>query len=168
MLGLAVLLLTRGGGKPSPAEIAADAKKRTVLIEAKIPGRASGGVSGFVLDAGKGLVVTNFHVVNGGSEFRVGVDGDLREARVAGAAPCDDLAVLQVADHSGMKTFPLGSQKDLKEGEQVVAVGYPGERVARRRADRDRGRRVGRPELVPRARRPTAPHIRTSCRPTPR
>jgi putative serine protease PepD len=124
VIGLVVFIATRGDGKPSPQEIVADAKKRTVLIKAKIPGGTSGG-TGFVLDAGKGLVVTNFHVVNGGSSFEVGVDGNLRTARIAGAAPCDDLAVLSVSDKSGMVDFPLGSQGDLKQGEQVVAVGYP-------------------------------------------
>jgi S1-C subfamily serine protease len=124
LAGIVVLLATRGGGKPSPEEVVADAKKRTVLVKAKIPGGTSGG-TGFVLDADNGLVVTNFHVVNGGTRFAVGVDGNLRNATIAGAAPCDDLAVLRVGDHNGMETFPLGSQSDLKQGEQVVAVGYP-------------------------------------------
>ena len=124
LAGIVVFLATRGGGTPSPEKIVADAKKRTVLVTARIPGGTSGG-TGFVLDAGRGLVVTNFHVVNGGLSFTVGVDGNLRRATIAGAAPCDDLAVLRVADHSGMESFPLGSQKDLKQGEQVVAVGYP-------------------------------------------
>jgi S1-C subfamily serine protease len=124
LAGIVVFLATRGGGKPSPEEVVADAKKRTVLVKARIPGGTSGG-TGFVLDADRGLVVTNFHVVNGGDRFAVGVDGNLRDARIAGAAPCDDLAVLRVADHNGMETFPLGSQQDLKQGEQVVAVGYP-------------------------------------------
>jgi S1-C subfamily serine protease len=121
--GLIVFLATRGG-KPSPEEVVADAKKRTVLVKAKVPGGTSTG-TGFVLDAGDGLVVTNFHVVNGGSRFAVGVDGNLRGATIAGAAPCDDIAVLKVADTAGMETFPLGSQDELKQGEQVVAVGYP-------------------------------------------
>jgi S1-C subfamily serine protease len=127
LIGLVVFLATRGdggGGKPSPADITADAKKRTVLIKARIPGGTSTG-TGFVLDAARGLVVTNFHVVNGGSSFSVGVHGNLRAASISGAAPCDDLAVLHVSDTSGMETFPLGSQQDLKQGEQVVAVGYP-------------------------------------------
>src|SRR3954471_3874563 len=124
LAGIVVFLATRGGGKPSPEEVVADGKKRTVLVKAKIPGGTSGG-TGFVLDAGRGLVVTNFHVVNGGSRFAVGVDGNLRGATIAGAAPCDDLAVLKVADTSGMETFPLGSQQELQQGEQVVAVGYP-------------------------------------------
>jgi Trypsin-like peptidase domain/Inner membrane component of T3SS, cytoplasmic domain len=124
LAGIVVFLATRSGGKPSPEEVVADAKKRTVLVKAKIPGGTSGG-TGFVLDADNGLVVTNFHVVNGGTRFAVGVDGNLRNATIAGAAPCDDLAVLRVGDHNGMETFPLGSQSDLKQGEQVVAVGYP-------------------------------------------
>src|SRR3954451_21123566 len=124
LVGLVVFLATRGDGKPSPADITADAKKRTVLIKARIPGGTSTG-TGFVLDADRGLVVTNFHVVNGGSKFSVGVDGNLRTASIAGAAPCDDLAVLHVEDKGGMESFPLGSQGDLKQGEQVVAVGYP-------------------------------------------
>jgi S1-C subfamily serine protease len=124
LVGLVVFLATRGDGKPSPEEIVADATKRTVLIKAKLPQGSSGG-TGFVLDADKGLVVTNFHVVNGGSSFQVGVDGNLRTATVAGAAPCDDIAVLAVKDKEGMVDFPLGSQGDLKQGEQVVAVGYP-------------------------------------------
>src|SRR3954468_18502508 len=124
LAGLIVFLATRGGGKAPPADITADAKKRTVLIKARIPGGTSTG-TGFVLDAGRGLVVTNFHVVNGGNKFSVGVDGNLRPASIAGAAPCDDLAVLHVRDSSGMDTFPLGAQGDLKQGEQVVAIGYP-------------------------------------------
>jgi S1-C subfamily serine protease len=124
LVGLIVFLASRGDGKPSPAAIVADAKKRTVLIQAKLAGGTSGG-TGFVLDAGQGLVVTNFHVVNGGVRFSVGVDGNLRSARIAGAAPCDDLVVLKVDDTSGLETFPLGSQTVLKQGEQVVAVGYP-------------------------------------------
>jgi S1-C subfamily serine protease len=124
LIGLVAFLATRGDGKPSPEEVVADAKNRTVLIKAKIPGGSSGG-TGFVLDAGKGLVVTNFHVVNGGSQFQVGVNGNLRSAKIAGAAPCDDLAVLSVKDKGEMQTFPLGSQGELQQGEQVVAVGYP-------------------------------------------
>jgi S1-C subfamily serine protease len=126
LIGLVVFLATRGsGGPPSPADIVADAKGRTVLVRANFEGGGRSTGSGFVLDAKKGLVVTNFHVVNGGITFFVGVNGSLRGARIVGGAPCDDLAILHVDDGSGMRGFPLGSQKDLKEGEHVVAVGYP-------------------------------------------
>jgi serine/threonine protein kinase/S1-C subfamily serine protease len=81
--------------------------------------------SGWTLDAGQGLIVTNGHVVNGGQSYQVGVDGKLRQATVVGNAPCDDLAVLKVTPSDGMKTMPLGSQSNVKEGDDVVALGYP-------------------------------------------
>jgi S1-C subfamily serine protease len=122
---LVVFLATRGEDGASTSEIAADARPRTVLIDAKLPGGGEANGTGFVLDAEKGLVVTNFHVVNGGRNLLVGVDGDPRDATLYSAAPCEDLAVLKVEDTAGMKSFPLGSQRDVKEGDRVVAVGYP-------------------------------------------
>jgi S1-C subfamily serine protease len=55
----------------------------------------------------------------------VGLNGDQRDATLYSAAPCDDLAVLKVSDTHGMKSFPLANQGDVKEGDRVVAVGYP-------------------------------------------
>ena len=123
LAGLATYLLTRDDS-PSTAEVVADAKPRTVLIRAKA-GDAGGTGSGFVLDAERGLVVTNFHVVNSATSFQVGVGDDLREAKIVGAAPCDDLAVLSVEDRDGLQTMPLGSQDELDQGDDVVAVGFP-------------------------------------------
>ena len=123
MTALIVFLATRGDGA-STTEIVRDARPRTVLIDAKAPnGEARG--SGFVLDAKAGLVVTNFHVINGGRNILVGVDGDIRRAQLYSAAPCDDLAVLKVEDNSGMKSMSLGRQSAIKEGDRTVAVGYP-------------------------------------------
>jgi serine/threonine protein kinase/S1-C subfamily serine protease len=81
--------------------------------------------SGWVLDAGKGLIVTNGHVVNVGQSFQVGVNGQLRTAKLVGDAPCDDLAVLRVTPTNGLRTMPLGSQSSVQEGDNVVALGYP-------------------------------------------
>src|SRR3954466_522869 len=73
LLGIAaIIFLATRDNAPSTADIVNDARPRTVLIDAKIPGGESGG-SGFVLDAGKGLIVTNFHVVNGGADILVGL-----------------------------------------------------------------------------------------------
>src|SRR3954447_6591558 len=125
LLGIAaIIFLATRDNAPSTADIVNDARPRTVLIDAKIPGGESGG-SGFVLDAGKGLIVTNFHVVNGGANLIVGLNGDQRHAALYSAAPCEDLAVLKVFDTHGMKTFPLANQDDVQEGDRVVAVGYP-------------------------------------------
>src|SRR4051794_15594372 len=57
LLGIAaIIFLATRDNKPSTRDIVSDARARTVLIDAKIPGGESGG-TGFVLDAGKGLVV---------------------------------------------------------------------------------------------------------------
>jgi S1-C subfamily serine protease len=120
---LAVLLLT-GDDEKSTAQIVEDATPQTVLVKAKSELGGSGG-SGFVLDAEKGLVMTNYHVVNGAEAVEVGVDDDSRSAELVAAAPCDDVAVLKVEDNEGMSTMELGSQDDVKQGDEVVALGYP-------------------------------------------
>ena len=105
------------------AEIVRSASGQTVRIIARDAGQEASG-SGWVLDAGEGLVVTNFHVVNGGSEFAVAVDGAERTAEVVGAAPCDDLAVLRVAERDGLQTLELAASGSVEQGEPVVAIGF--------------------------------------------
>jgi S1-C subfamily serine protease len=95
-----------------------------VLVKATT-GQEGGSGSGFVIDAGEGFVMTNFHVVNGGQEIEVGVEEDSRTAELVAAAPCDDLALLRVDDTDGMKAIEFGSQDDVKQGDEVVALGYP-------------------------------------------
>ena len=120
-----VLALT---GEDDEREEVADVVDRagpsTVLVRTRVGGQESTG-SGFALDTDEGFVVTNFHVINGGRTFDVRVGEDFREAEVVGAAPCDDLALLQLEDTDGLKPLRLGSQKDLRQGQQVVALGFP-------------------------------------------
>ena len=116
-----------GGGseEPSLASVVRAAKPSTVLVSAK-DARFLGRGSGWVLDAPRGLVVTNFHVVNGARAFEVRTpDGTKQRAELTGAAPCEDLAVLKLAQTAGLEAVPLGSQADIAEGDTVVAVGFP-------------------------------------------
>jgi S1-C subfamily serine protease len=122
--GVLVFVLTRGEDREDVSTLVRRATSQTVLIKAAARDRAEGG-SGWVLDADRGLVVTNFHVVNGAERFEVGVNDSPRTARLVAAAPCDDLAMLEVDDPSGMRAFPLGSQDDVEQGDPVVALGYP-------------------------------------------
>jgi S1-C subfamily serine protease len=119
-----VFLATRGDERATTAELVSAAKPRTVSIDAQTPEGEAGG-SGFVLDAEKGLVVTNFHVVNGGHNLLVGVGDDQRDAKLYSAAPCEDLAVLKVGDNAGLQDMPLGDQSEIAQGDRVVAMGYP-------------------------------------------
>jgi S1-C subfamily serine protease len=110
-----------GGGAEA---IVAAGRPATVLVRARGLGQTSFG-SGIVVDVDEGLVLTNFHVVGIGDEVEAGRPGELDEASVRGAAPCDDLALLELDDLGDFEELPLGSQEELAQGDQVVALGYP-------------------------------------------
>ncbi len=82
--------------------------------------------SGFLWDE-HGHVVTNFHVLEGGQTFSVTLpSGETREARVVGAEPRKDLAVLHF-DTTGLELAPLpiGRSDALIVGQKVLAIGNP-------------------------------------------
>jgi len=89
-----------------------------------IPQEGSG--SGFVYDQA-GHVVTNFHVIEGAQELDVTLsNGDVVQARVVGADPSNDLAVLRLGDtSSALRPIPLGDSRTLRVGRFVVAIGNP-------------------------------------------
>jgi 2-alkenal reductase len=127
VLGVLVLAGVIGGDDGngrSVEEVVERAGPSAVLVRAQLGGEEATG-SGFALDTEEGLVVTNYHVINGGKTFDVRVGDDYREAEVVGAAPCDDLALLEVEDTDGMRALRLGSQRNLRQGQQVVALGFP-------------------------------------------
>ncbi len=127
-VGFAIASRSGSDEKKSTSEIVAEAKPSTVLVVSGNDGERNGNGSGWVYDADKGLIVTNAHVVDGSTEFQIGVEGDnvLREASIVGVAPCDDLAVLKVTDTEGLRTMPLGSQSDVQQGDRLLTLGYPG------------------------------------------
>jgi S1-C subfamily serine protease len=86
--------------------------------------RGSG--SGFLWDEA-GHVVTNFHVVAGADRVRVALgDGRALDARVIGASPEHDLAVLRLAQARELPPpLPLGESATLKVGQKVFAIGNP-------------------------------------------
>jgi putative serine protease PepD len=124
-VALVVVLLVAGvlggGGRPSLSAVVSALGPATVFVKAN-SGETG---SGWALSAADGLIVTNGHVVNGGQTFQVGIGGALRQATVVADAPCEDLAVLRVSPATGLKTMPLGSQAQVKAGDEVVALGYP-------------------------------------------
>lgn len=85
--------------------------------------------SGFVWDR-QGHVVTNFHVIAGANRYMVGfTDQSVYEAKLVGAAPDKDLAVLklQIPHSKSIKLAPLslGTSSDLQVGQQTFAIGNP-------------------------------------------
>lgn len=83
--------------------------------------------SGFVYDD-LGHIVTNYHVLSGGGRMDVTFqDGTVYRARLVGADPYTDLAVLQVSDAPKEKILPLimANSTQLLVGQQVAAIGNP-------------------------------------------
>ena len=84
---------------------------------------SSQGSGFFVSD--DGYLVTNNHVIKGGSEFTIVMNnGDEHDAKLIGADPKTDLAVLKV-DADKKFTYVDFAEKKSRVGEWVVAVGNP-------------------------------------------
>ena len=86
------------------------------------PSEAEG--SGVIIDS-QGHIVTNAHVVDGASQLDViFADGTKVSAKLVGADPVSDLAVLQVSGNTPA-VVPLGDSNALQLGESVIAIGSP-------------------------------------------
>jgi serine protease Do/serine protease DegQ len=81
--------------------------------------------SGVIVDATKGYVLTNNHVVEKADKIKVRLNDDRQvDAKLIGTDPQTDLAVLQIkAD--GLTALPLGDSDALQVGDFVVAIGSP-------------------------------------------
>jgi len=81
--------------------------------------------SGVIVDAKKGIVITNYHVVRGADEVRVSlIDGRNLEARVLGSDPQLDIAILEVKADD-LTEIEFADSRQLEVGDFVVAIGNP-------------------------------------------
>lgn len=118
---------------PPPRSNTAEIVERVLpsLVNVKVTGlSATGGQtegegSGAVIDE-DGIIVTNYHVVQNGVQVRIFfADGtDPVEGRVIGSNQGQDLAVIKVPT-SGLTPIRIGSSKNLRLGDDVIALGYP-------------------------------------------
>jgi S1-C subfamily serine protease len=89
-------------------------------------GRAASG-SGFVVDD-QGHIVTNDHVVQGASQYRVrfGADGKPIVAKLLGTDPSADLALLKIdPEEADLHPLQLGASDKLRPGDLAIAIGSP-------------------------------------------
>ena len=78
-----------------------------------------------VIVAAQGYILTNNHVIDGADEVAVMLpDGRVAEARVLGADPESDLAVLQVAVNN-LQAITFADPASVQVGDIVLAVGDP-------------------------------------------
>ena len=110
---------------PSKQDVIAGVGRGVVQITGKVgDGGASG--TGIVLDAGKGLIATNAHVVAGMSSIEAALPDRSRvPARLVASSPCDDLAVLQITPSSSLTTLAFAPSSGVAIGEHVMAFGFP-------------------------------------------
>ncbi|HWI89545.1 MAG TPA: trypsin-like peptidase domain-containing protein [Sphingomicrobium sp.] len=81
--------------------------------------------SGVIVDGSRGLVITNFHVVENARAVEVVLkDGRHFPADPVALAPNLDLAVLRIGARN-LPSIPLGDSSKLQVGDYVVAIGNP-------------------------------------------
>src|SRR5258705_3446472 len=87
------------------------------------PRRGAG--SGFIIDA-DGSILTNNHVIDRAERITVKLsDGRTLRARVIGADPDTDIALIKVDGQTGLPVAPIGDSATLRMGEWVCAIGNP-------------------------------------------
>ena len=81
--------------------------------------------SGFIIDE-KGVVITNNHVIQGAEDVFVRVNGEKNlRAKVIGADPGMDLAVLQIESDQKFTPVKFGDSDTARIGDWVIAIGNP-------------------------------------------
>ena len=81
--------------------------------------------SGFIIDK-KGIVVTNNHVISDAEDIIVRVNGDKEfNAKVIGADPLSDIAVLQLETDENFVPVKFGNSDKARIGDWVIAIGNP-------------------------------------------
>ena len=81
--------------------------------------------SGFIIDE-KGIVVTNNHVIEGAEDIVVQVNGGKKfNAKVIGADPLSDIAVLKIDSNERFLTVKFGDSDKARIGDWVIAIGNP-------------------------------------------
>lgn len=81
--------------------------------------------SGVIVNAAKGLVLTNHHVIADADEIRIRLADDRElKAELVGSDPDSDIAVLRIKADK-LTAIPLGDSEQLEVGDFVVAIGNP-------------------------------------------
>ena len=82
--------------------------------------------SGFIIDAEKGYIVTNNHVIRDAEEVRVTFfDDETIEAEIIGRDEKTDLAILKVDTDKKLTAVKFGDSDTLRVGDWALAIGNP-------------------------------------------
>jgi Do/DeqQ family serine protease len=82
--------------------------------------------SGVIIDGKRGFILTNAHVIERAGKIKVVLQDEREfEAKIVGADPDSDLAVLKIESQKLLPSIEMGSSDDLMIGETVIAIGNP-------------------------------------------
>ena len=81
--------------------------------------------SGVIVDADKGYIMTNNHVIDKADEIRVTLhSGESYNAKLIGTDPESDIAIIQI-NAKNLTAIPLANSENINVGDFVVAIGNP-------------------------------------------
>ena len=80
--------------------------------------------SGFVIKK-NGTVITNNHVIANAEDIIVRINNKEYKAKVVGADPYSDLAVLKIDTKETFKIVEFGNSDKARVGDWVMAIGNP-------------------------------------------
>ena len=99
------------------------------VVQINVKGDEESGSGTGIIISSDGQILTNNHVTAvAGDDGIITVafsDGSNAKAKVVGADPKTDLAVIKAEGKSGLTPATLGSSADLEVGQEVVAIGSP-------------------------------------------
>ena len=81
--------------------------------------------SGVIVDAERGYILTNHHVVADADEIQVSLmDGEILDAEIVGSDEATDIALIKVKG-DGLVEMPIGDSEIIRVGDFVLAIGNP-------------------------------------------
>jgi len=81
--------------------------------------------SGVIVDAERGFILTNHHVVENADEIQITlIDGEILDAEVVGSDAATDIALLKV-EADNLTEMPIGDSEVVRVGDFVLAIGNP-------------------------------------------
>jgi Do/DeqQ family serine protease len=121
-----IAVLTRAVGDDNPLLRDPFFRRYFGLPDQGVPQRQSRSAgSGVIIDAAKGYIVTNHHVVKDAELIAVTLkDGRQVEARLVGSDAGTDIALVKIQP-DGLSALSLGNSDALKVGDVVLAIGNP-------------------------------------------
>lgn len=93
---------------------------------ANAPRNFKGLGSGVIINADKGYIITNNHVIDSADKITVKLeDGREFKAKLVGADPLSDVALIQIEKPSNLTQIKIADSDQLRVGDFTVAIGNP-------------------------------------------